>query len=496
MLGRLTLVACLFFLSTAVRAATISWANPASGNWSVAANWSPALVPGPGDDAMITVAGTYTVTMTAFESVLSLTLGGPSGTQTLDTAGNTLFAHGGTINSNGVVNVSGGSFNTDPFVLTVSGTINWSGGTINDAAITSTGTLLLSGPAVKTAFGTWLNAGTVTWTGTGAFNVPGISTFHNQSGGNFNVQSDATLDGTFSSSFFNDAGGTFTKSVTAGTTTVNPEFPNSGTVSLQTGLLSVMSASGYRQGAGATHLLGGNLSTPGSSAVISGGVLDGNGTFTGVQLFVTGTAPFGQVNPGNSAGLINVAGTFFENLNATYNAEIGGLTPGALYDQINVTGTVTVGGILNVSLIGGFTPAVGNQFVIVNNGSASPTGGSFAGLGEGAIITLGGTQLKISYVGGDGNDVVLTAIAAAPPTPTSTPTPIVTSTPTPTPTNTPVGVATATPTPTNTPAGVATATPTPTVAAATIPTLSLPLQVFFGLALFAAALFLLTRRPY
>src|SRR5262249_34658265 len=43
----------------------------------------------------------------------------------------------------------------------------------------------------------------------------------------------------------------------------------------------------------------------------------------------------------------------------------------------------------------------------------APVSGTFSGLPEGAVITLGGNQFRISYVGGDGNDLVLTAIATA-----------------------------------------------------------------------------------
>ena len=48
---------------TTACASAINWTNIAGGNWSVAANWSPNQVPGSADDAVITNAGTYTVTL-------------------------------------------------------------------------------------------------------------------------------------------------------------------------------------------------------------------------------------------------------------------------------------------------------------------------------------------------------------------------------------------------------------------------------------------------
>jgi hypothetical protein len=41
---------------------TITWTNTAGGDWSVAANWSSAGVPGAGDDVAITLPGSYLVT--------------------------------------------------------------------------------------------------------------------------------------------------------------------------------------------------------------------------------------------------------------------------------------------------------------------------------------------------------------------------------------------------------------------------------------------------
>src|SRR5439155_5976881 len=94
----------------------------------------------------------------------------------------------------------------------------------------------------------------------------------------------------------------------------------------------------------------------------------------------------------------------------------------SMYDQLNVTGsvalsTVSPGVILNVTSFGGFAPAGGDTFVIIKNDSGDAVSGTFAGLPEGAVVStnfLGsGLVARITYKGGDGNDVGLTVIGPA-----------------------------------------------------------------------------------
>ena len=62
----------------------------------------------------------------------------------------------------------------------------------------------------------------------------------------------------------------------------------------------------------------------------------------------------------------------------------------------------------------GFNPQPGQVFTIVEKTSPGPIGNAFLGP-EGTITTLNGMPCRISYVGGDGNDVTLTAQPANPP---------------------------------------------------------------------------------
>jgi hypothetical protein len=86
----------------------ITWTNLAGGDWTDRANWSPNRVPGPKEIAAINLPGTYTVTLDYNAQCRTLLLGGAAGVQSLD------WAYGGfagtmVVETNAVVNLSGGS---------------------------------------------------------------------------------------------------------------------------------------------------------------------------------------------------------------------------------------------------------------------------------------------------------------------------------------------------------------------------------------------------
>ncbi|HEY0545790.1 MAG TPA: cohesin domain-containing protein [Pyrinomonadaceae bacterium] len=133
-----------------------------------------------------------------------------------------------------------------------------------------------------------------------------------------------------------------------------------------------------------------------------------NGSFTVSGTF-TVSAVGATVSPGNTPGIINT-GNLSLTAGSNLNIELNGTAPGTGYDQINVTGTVSLGGA-NLNVTTGFTPAIGNSFVIVDNDDGDPVSGAFNGLPEGAVFYVGTNSFRISYAGGTGNDVVLTAVS-------------------------------------------------------------------------------------
>ena len=114
------------------------------------------------------------------------------------------------------------------------------------------------------------------------------------------------------------------------------------------------------------------------------------------------------ISPGSSPGCISSTGLTFEE-GSTYEFEIAGNVVCTEYDQIDVTGVVTItGGVLDTSLLSGFVPALNDEFIIVNNDEADAVTGEFDGLTNGATFEVDGVTFRINYDGGDGNDVVLT----------------------------------------------------------------------------------------
>jgi autotransporter-associated beta strand protein len=171
--------------------------------------------------------------------------------------------------------------------------------------------------------------------------------------------------------------------------------------------------------AGGTLLVNGNEPQNPVIYMTNGATLGGSGTIGAI----TGAAGMaGTVSPGNNGpGILTCSNVTFTST-STFKVELTGPNPGAGgYDQLNVMGTNTLANA-TLTVVPAFTTpvAVGQQFIIINNDLSDANIGTFNGLPQGSTITLGNYKFSISYVGGSGNDVVLTL--------TSTPGAVVAST--------------------------------------------------------------------
>ncbi|MEM1081419.1 MAG: autotransporter-associated beta strand repeat-containing protein, partial [Pseudomonadota bacterium] len=173
-----------------------------------------------------------------------------------------------------------------------------------------------------------------------------------------------------------------------------------------------------KQGAGGFALTGdntftgglfvdeGNLQLIGSTVAaspvsVSNAALQGTGIAGGAVALTASV-----LAPGISPGQLDTGDLIFDSGSALA-IEVDGLIPGTEHDQVFVTGSVTLdGAALTVS--GSYVPnGQGAEIILIENDGNDPVLDLFIGQPEGAMVQTGNGVLAISYVGGDGNDVVL-----------------------------------------------------------------------------------------
>ena len=117
------------------------------------------------------------------------------------------------------------------------------------------------------------------------------------------------------------------------------------------------------------------------------------------------TAPTGTLNTGS----LNFTA------NGAYAVKIGGTAAGS-YDRLNVTGTVSLNNARLAPIPwNNFRPAIGDSFTIVQNDGADAVSGTFLNAPEGSIFAGAlNSAFRITYTGGDGNDIVITRVNRAP----------------------------------------------------------------------------------
>ncbi|MEO8351002.1 MAG: autotransporter-associated beta strand repeat-containing protein, partial [Chthoniobacteraceae bacterium] len=196
-------------------------------------------------------------------------------------------------------------------------------------------------------------------------------------------------------------GGSLTK-VGSGTLTLSGANTYTGGTLVNAGTLLAANATGSATG-------------PGAVEVSAGGVLGGNGAIGGNVAIDSG----GILSPGNSPGMLTLGGSLGLAIGSFLDIEIGGPTPGTDYDQVFVTGPLTLGGSLRVTEIAGFTLTLGQSFTILDNTGSSLLTTTFANAPGGAYTDAAGNQFLVNYAanadgGAVANDVTLTVTFAVP----------------------------------------------------------------------------------
>lgn len=237
--------------------------------------------------------------------------------------------------------------------------------TFSGAGFNLTGNLVQVGGSVQSdqASGNNTIALDLTFTGNGTVGVA-------QTGANLDLQSTV------------NSAGNLTKSG-QGTLTLSNTFSYSGNLNVAAGTLE------------------NNVVLPGDLSLGTGSILKGNGTTGSI------TSAGGNIIPGvTGTGLVQVSGNMTLDISSGFITALTGTTPGTEYGQIQAGGTIALGDATLVPSLT-FTPSSNATFTIINNTGNSPIGGTFNGLAEGSILPIGSDQFRITYLGGDGNDVVL-----------------------------------------------------------------------------------------
>jgi hypothetical protein len=120
----------------------------------------------------------------------------------------------------------------------------------------------------------------------------------------------------------------------------------------------------------------------------------------------------GHLAPGSPLGKLQ-ANVCVGSASHGLNIDINGPNLGTGYDQFEVGDAPNLSLTqLGVAFGNGFSPVYGQQFMILRNDSALPIAAPFLGLAENATFYVDDAhRVQITYLGGDGNDVVLKTIA-------------------------------------------------------------------------------------
>lgn len=122
------------------------------------------------------------------------------------------------------------------------------------------------------------------------------------------------------------------------------------------------------------------------------------------------TSPTPQLpNLYTSPGTLTIFGGLSFDAASTMQVDVTGAAAGTGFDQVVASGPISLGGAtLNMSL-GSFIPAGTETFTLINNTGAGAISGAFGNYVQGSPVDLAGKTFFINYMGGTGNDVVLSA---------------------------------------------------------------------------------------
>ncbi|GAA3794118.1 autotransporter [Streptomyces phyllanthi] len=184
--------------------------------------------------------------------------------------------------------------------------------------------------------------------------------------------------------------GSLTQAGAATATLTGSAVTYTGTTTVRKGTLALRSGATLARSRSIRLTAAGAKLDVGAAGLRVTNALSGNGTVEG-----------SVTNAGEVTGGITVTGAY------TQSAK-GELVLGA--KPLKVSGKVRLAGGLDLAAAGSEPP---RKVTVLDHKGGAKTTGTFTGLREKAKVKLAGTTYRISYRGGDGNDVVLTAVTAS-----------------------------------------------------------------------------------
>jgi hypothetical protein len=354
--------------------ALVTWSGGGDGtSWLDSHNWQGNVLPGASDDAVINLPGTFTVryaggstSIHSLQSARALTIA--SGSLTL-TAGASEVDNALTVSPNATFVVNGG---TTSFTTTATTTVD-------GANLYATGGAVLALPSLTSYAGS-SDATTLQASGANSLlDLSHLTTLRGGSGyGAVSVTAAAGGRVDLRGLTANPGGRTVVLADGANSVVDLSNLPhlvsdaaynsslqasNGGTVNLTPGTITL---SWVDLNVTPTGTL-----TAGTLALAAGSTLTGTGTIT------ANVSNGGLVRPGTSPsnpGILTIAGNYTQTAGGSLTVDIGGLGDGH-YGRLAVTGSVALGGTLNVNLVSPYFPQNGDTFSILIFPSAS---GQFA----------------------------------------------------------------------------------------------------------------------
>jgi|GEM_PF-3477987 len=252
---------------------------------------------------------------------------------------------------------------------------NWQNGLMPPGSLSAGNTITITGTAINGSCFTWPNCafaldflggngGTITIAAGGSLDMR-VGTQFSNSG---NIIVNGTLNNysefeAYSTGFVTiNNGGVFNHKANwignQGTITIN----NGGTFNNESTLTSPYNVLGNL-----IINVGGILNNSGtlnSSRITGGGSVGNSSTISGNPVFDVNITNNGTLAPGTSPGLVTINGNYTATSTSVHNFEVGG-TATNQFDRLLVSGNVTLGGALNVSLINSFVPSSNHDLTII-----------------------------------------------------------------------------------------------------------------------------------